>query len=141
MNPLLRRIWPARLLIGIVFFFNVQCALAFLITPQNYAPAFELSGAPGAGMVRGMGILFLMWNVPYAAALWQPMRHFFSLTEAVVMQTIGLVGETLIWLKLPVVHASTRGSILRFIWFDGGGLVLLLAAWVIVYTLRKGRQS
>lgn len=141
MNPLLRRIWPARLLIGIVFFFNVQCALAFLIAPQNYAPAFELSGAPGAGMVRGMGILFLMWNVPYAAALWQPMRHFFSLTEAVVMQTIGLVGETLIWLNLPVVHASARGSILRFIWFDGGGLVLLLAAWVIVYTLRKGRQS
>lgn len=141
MNPLLRRIWPARLLIGIVFFFNVQCALAFLIAPQNYAPAFELSGAPGAGMVRGMGILFLMWNVPYAAALWQPMRHFFSLTEAVVMQTIGLVGETLIWLKLPVVHTMVRGSILRFIWFDGGGLVLLLAAWVIVYTLRKGRQS
>lgn len=141
MNPLLRRIWPARLLIGIVFFFNVQCALAFLIAPQNYAPAFELSGAPGAGMVRGMGILFLMWNVPYAVALWQPLRHFVSLTEAVVMQAVGLVGETLIWLKLPVVHASVRSSILRFIWFDGGGLVLLLAAWVIVYTLRKGRQS
>ena len=141
MNSKLRLTWLARLLIGVVFFLNVQCALAFLITPRNYAPAFELGGAPGAGMVRGMGILFLMWNVPYAVALWQPLRHFVSLTEAVVMQAVGLVGESLVWLELPLQHATARDSILRFIWFDGGGLILLNVAWLILHTLRKGRQS
>lgn len=141
MNSSLRRTWLARLLIGIVFTLNVQCALAFLIAPQTYAPAFELGGAPGAGMVRGMGILFLMWNVPYAAALWQPLRHFISLTEAVVMQAVGLLGESLVRLGLPVQHATARGSILRFIWFDGGGLILLTAAWLLMDNLRRGKPS
>ncbi len=141
MNSSSRWTWLARLLIGVVFALNIQCALAFLISPQTYAPAFELGGAPGAGMVRGMGILFLMWNVPYAAALWQPLRNFISLTEAVVMQAVGLLGETLVWLGLPLQHATARGSILRFIWFDGGGLILLAAAWLLAKNLRKGKKT
>src|SRR5512137_977255 len=93
-----RRNWAARGLIGLVFFFNVQCALLFLAVPQAYAPSFELSGPVGEGMLRGLGILFLMWNVPYAVALWNPHAHRTSLYEAIAMQAIGVLGETILLL-------------------------------------------
>ena len=126
-----RQLWTARILIGLVFFFNVQCALAFLIVPQRYAPGFELSGPVGEGMVRGMGILFLMWNVPYAVALAHPIHRRVSLLEALAMQAIGLIGESLLLATLEPGHAILRGSVLRFILFDGAGLVALLLAWTL----------
>ncbi len=129
------RIWLARLFIGLVFFFNVQCALAFLIAPQDYAPAFELMGPPGTGMVRGMGILFLMWNVPYAFALWHPLRFRVSLLSAVIMQAIGVIGESLLLLTFPAGYLVLQSSILRFIVFDAGGLVLLIIAGLLVLGL------
>ncbi len=120
--------WLARLLIGLVFFFNVQCAILFLAAPQLYAANFELSGPPGEGMLRGLGLLFLMWNVPYAVALWNPVRQRTSLYEALAMQAIGVVGETLLLLTFPPGHAAIRTSVGRFILFDGSGLVLLVLA-------------
>jgi hypothetical protein len=125
-----QKIGMARWLIGLVFFFNVQCAVVFLATPQVYTPGFELSGPAGEGMLRGMGILFLMWNVPYGVALWNPARHRVSLYEAIAMQAIGWVGETLLLLTLPAGPAAIRESVGRFILFDGCGLgMLLLAGW------------
>lgn len=142
MNALTWKTWLARLLIGLVFFFNVQCALAFLIAPQDFAPAFELGGAPGEGMVRGMGILFLMWNVPYAVALWNPWRNQHSLYEAVAMQAIGFGGETLLLLTFPTGHALVRSAAERFMMFDGSGLVLLvLATWIIAIVNVKKAPS
>ena len=130
-RPATIRVWLSRLLIGIVFFWNVQCAIAFLLAPATFAPGFELSGAAGAAAVRGMGVLFLMWNVPYAVALWHPVRHRVSLYEAVAMQTIGLIGECLILWSLRGGHPIAAGSVTRFIAFDGAGVVLLaLAAWI-----------
>ena len=130
-QPALIRLWLGRLLIGIVFVWNVQCALAFLLAPATFAPGFELSGAAGAAAVRGMGVLFLMWNVPYAVALWHPVRHRVSLYEAIAMQTIGLVGESLILWSLAGGHPIVAGSVSRFIAFDGAGLALLvLAVWI-----------
>jgi hypothetical protein len=41
----------------------------FLAVPQQYIASFELNGPPGEGTLRGLGLLFLMWNVPYAMAL------------------------------------------------------------------------
>jgi len=120
--------WLARLLIGLVFFFNVQCAVVFLAAPQMYAASFELSGSPGEGMLRGLGLLFLMWNVPYAVGLWNPARQRTSLYEAVVMQAIGVAGETLLLLTFPAGHAAIHASVGRFILFDGSGLALLLLA-------------
>jgi hypothetical protein len=117
--------WLARLLIAPVFFFNVQCAIVFMIAPQLYAYRFELSGPPGEGMLRGLGLLFLMWNVPYAVALWNPARQRTSLIEALVMQALGVVGETLLLLTFPQGHAAIRASLGRFIIFDGSGLGLL----------------
>lgn len=124
-------VWFARALIGPVFAWNVQAAVAFLLAPATYAPGFELSGAPGAAMVRGLGVLFLMWNVPYAVALWHPIRQRVSLYEAVAMQAIGLVGESLILWSLGGRHPVAAASVIRFIAFDGAGLALLaLAAWL-----------
>lgn len=129
------RVWAARLLIGLVFFFNVQCALAFLIAPQSFAPGFELSGDIGDGMVRGLGILFLMWNVPYAVALVHPMRRRVSLYEAIVMQAIGFTGETLLLRTLPGSHPVLQSSIGRFIAFDSAGFAALLLSAVLTRSL------
>jgi hypothetical protein len=118
----------ARALIGVVLLVNVQSALSFLIWPGAYAGGFELSGEVGDAMLRGMGVLFLMWNVPYAVALWHPIRHRVSLFEAVAMQTIGLVGETFIYTSLSAVHGMARLSLARFIIFDSLGLLLLVVA-------------
>jgi hypothetical protein len=79
-------------------------------------------------MVRGLGLLFLMWNVPYAVALWHLVRHCVSLYEACVMQAIGLIGESLIRSSLPVAHIAARAAVGRFILFDAAGLLALLAA-------------
>lgn len=121
----------ARILIGIVFLVNVQCALVFLIWPEKYTGSFELSGAPGEAMLRGLGVLFLMWNVPYAVALWSPVRYRLALWIAIAMQAIGLVGEILIAISLPVEHIVIRSAISRFVVFDAFGLLLLIiSAWL-----------
>ena len=93
-------------------------------------------------MLRGLGVLFVMWNVPYAVALWHPVRHRISLYEALAMQTIGLVGESIIYLSLPTIHDLLQGSILRFIGFDALGLVLLaVAAWITRRSKNKDMGS
>jgi hypothetical protein len=125
------KLWIGRALIGVVLGWNVECALAFLISPKDYAPAFGLAGVLGNATLRGIGILFLMWNIPYLVALLQPRRHRLSLYEAVAMQAIGFSGESLLFLSLPADYAAMRALIARFMFFDGAGLViLLLSVWV-----------
>jgi hypothetical protein len=128
----------SRLLIGLVLFWNIQCALFFLLWPGRYAPSFELAGLPGEAAVRGVGVLFLMWNVPYAVALWHPLRHRLSLFEATAMQAIGVIGESIILLSLPPTYAILRSSLSRFILFDALGLLaLLLAVWNTTWMSRR----
>ena len=62
-------------MIALVIAWNLQAALAFLINPAAFAPAFELVDIPGAAAVRGIAVLFIMWNVPYFVACWQPVRQ------------------------------------------------------------------
>ena len=121
----------ARGFIGVVILFNLQAAAVFLLWSERYTSGFELEGAVGEAMLRGLGVLFVMWNVPYVVALWNPVRHRISLYETLAMQTIGLVGEAIIYLSLPSLYGLLRASILRFIGFDALGLVLLaVAAWI-----------
>lgn len=127
----------ARLLIAVVIFFNLQAAFLFILSPAVYAPAFELSGVPGQTMISAMGILFMMWNVPYVAALWHPIRNRVSLYEAVAMQTIGLAGETFLFVTLPGSHPVLAATGMRFITFDGFGLLALVAA--VLLTRSRGR--
>ena len=126
------RIWSARFLIVLVIAWNLQAAFAFLFYPEAFAAGFELSGVPGQAAMRGIAVLFIMWNVPYCIAAWQPRKHSLSLKEALAMQVLGLAGETGILLTLPQENALLQGSILRFISFDAAGLVALaLAFWLV----------
>jgi len=125
------KLWIGRALIGVVLGWNVACALAFLTQPQHYTPAFGLAGPPADVALRGIGVLFLMWNIPYLVALLQPRRHRLSLYEAVAMQAIGFSGEGLLFLSLPVDYPVLHASIARFMLFDSTGLFfLLLSVWV-----------
>jgi len=131
------RLWLARGCIAVVFFANVQCAIAFLLAPEVFSPSYELTGVVGSATVQAMGVLFLMWNVPYVVALWHPYHHRISLWEAVSMQAIGVIGESIILASLPESRAVLRTSIERFVWFDGLGLAFLLIAVWLIY--KRGR--
>jgi len=121
----------ARILIGLVFLANIQCALVFLINPSSYIYGFGLEGAAGEQIVRALGLLFLMWNVPYAFALTNPIKRRVSLIEAVIMQAVGLIGETsILWFGGPY-PLPVENTLTRFILFDGIGLIfLLIALWL-----------
>ena len=108
-----------------------------MLRPQDYAWGFELSGIPGEAMMQGLGLLFLMWNIPYVFALAHPVKNFISLVEAVIMQFIGVAGESLILLRLPGNHPLIASSVSRFIIFDGAGLLALLIALWLILPLRK----
>ena len=123
--------WLSRLLIGLVTAWNLQAAIAFIFTPSGFVRAYELSDIPGEAAIRGVGVLFLMWNVPYLFAVVDPVRYRLALTLSLLMQLTGLVGETFIYFTLPAGHDLLGGSILRFIAFDGAGLFLLAIAWVM----------
>jgi hypothetical protein len=128
-----------RLLILLVLAMNLQCAIAYISNPLPYVAPFELSGEPGRVAVVGIGILFVMWQVPYVFALVHPMRNQLSLIEAVLMQGIGLLGESLLHISIPLTHATLRTSILRFIIFDAAGLLLLLVAAAYTSRLIKSK--
>jgi len=84
-----------------------------------------------------MGLLFLMWQVPYIVALINPLKHQLSLLEALMMQALGVIGETIILLRIPLQYATLRASITRFLVFDAAGLALLALAWLLVISLRS----
>lgn len=125
------RLWVARLLIGTVTAWNLQAAWVFFSAPERFAPAFELSSVPGNAAVRGMAVLFAMWNVPYLVALWNPGRHRLSLWEAQAMQILGVLGESYIYFTLPASYVLLQTSILRFVVFDAAGAILLAMALLI----------
>jgi hypothetical protein len=133
MNKFALRLWAARLLIAVVVAWNLECALVFLLNPDLFAPGFELAGIPGEAAVRGFAVLFIMWNIPYLVALWHPQRHRLSLGEALAMQTVGVLGESLILLSLPSGHMLLHTSLLRFIAFDASGVVALLGALLLTH--------
>jgi len=121
------RVWIARLLIGVVTAWNLQAAFIFIFSPDRFAPSYELSGVAGEAAVRGIGVLFLMWNVPYLFALQNPIRYQLALSFALLMQLTGLIGECYILSTL-----STENAISRFIIFDGAGLLLLVLAFLLI---------
>jgi hypothetical protein len=128
------RLWVTRILIAVVVAWNLECALVFLLNPAAFAPSFELIGIPGEAAVRGMAVLFVMWNIPYLVALWQPRRNRASLWEALAMQVVGVIGESIILITIPPEHTFLHTSLLRFIAFDAAGMVALAGA---VFLARK----
>ena len=129
---MISRLWLSRILIGAVLFINIQSAVSFLIQPTKYAPAYELAGIPGDSAIRGFGVLFLMWNIPYIVAFLHPIKYQISLYESILMQSIGLVGESIIALGINQDHIILLNSIIRFVIFDGLGLIALITAALIL---------
>ena len=126
------RVWITRLLICIVTVWNLQAAFMFIFSPSGFVPSYELTGTAGEAAVRGIGILFLMWNVPYLFAAQNPIRYQLALYSAMLMQFVGLIGESYILSTLSTEHVILRNSISRFITFDGTGLLLLALAYLLV---------
>ncbi len=124
--------WFARLAVGFVFAGNVACALAFILQPERYAGGFEVSGLPGQVIVRGFGILFLMWNATYPPVLVRPAAQRTLFAVILVQQFIGVVGESWMWLALPAGHQALWETGLRFIVFDGFGLVVMGITFVLL---------
>jgi hypothetical protein len=124
--------WLARAVVGLVFAWNLSCGVSFILQPDSYVAAFELTGMPGRTVVQGFGILFLMWNATYPPVLFRPRAHRTLFAIILVQQLIGVAGETALWLELPAGHPALQATGQRFILFDGVGLLLLGAAYVLL---------
>ena len=118
-----------RLCFGVVFCWNIMCALQFAITPEQYAAAYELSGVAGAVAVQGLGVAFLMRNATYPVYLARPRRYPVLGGVIIAQQVIGLIGEIAIALSLPAGHDLLFANIARFVAFDAAGLALMAASF------------
>lgn len=132
-----RTVWATRICFALVFIVNVQCAVQFVANPAGFMGGFGLSGPEGQLAVAGLGMAFLMWNATYPLFIWQPQR--FPVLGAVILaqQIIGLVGETALYLQMGSLAAVAGPATLRFICFDGAGLVLMGAAFALFRRSRK----
>lgn len=130
-QPGSRRVWAARVAVGLVLVSNLSAAIPYLLHPDRYAAAVELTGEAGAAMVRGLGVLFVMWSVAYLPLIAHPDRHPVLFGVILAQQVLGLAGETWILAMLPPGHTALAASGLRFIAFDGAGLALLCLAFVL----------
>jgi hypothetical protein len=118
--------------LGLVFVVNVTCAIQFVVWPERYTASFELTGDAGRAIVRGIGVLFLMWNATYPLVILNPYRRRALYLVVLVQQATGLAGESWILASLPEGHAALRSTARRFIVFDGAGLVAMLIAYALV---------
>lgn len=135
-------IFIARIFIGFVFFVNIQAGFDFYFHPQKYSYAYELIGIPGNIAISGFGLLFIMWNIPYTFALWNPSKHWISLIQAVLMQLIGCIGEIALIFRIPEnQYLLLQSSMLRFILFDCIGLLLLLIAFYLTKYAKNSLQK
>lgn len=133
-------LWSARLVVAAVCIWNLTAAVPFTLNPSAYTRAFELenTGLPGQVMVRGLGVAFLMWQVPFLPVIWHPGRFRACYLCVLGMQLVGVVGESIMLAGLPAGHAPLRATAQRFILFDATGLVLMALAYV---ALRRSQCS
>ena len=135
------RNWAARGLVGFVLIVNVQCAFLFVFRPDDFSSGFELSGVVGRVMVQSLGILFLMWNVPYVTTCLGPLAVG-RFVEVAIMQGLGLAGEVILLGTLPAGHFQLQTTANRFIWFDAIGLGLIgLALWLVLEMQKSIRRA
>jgi len=133
--------WIARAAVGIVFAWNAQCALAFLLAPERYAPGLELAGLSGRVAVQALGVLFLMWNATFPPLIVHPEKNRTLFGVVLAQQAIGVVGD--LWLRssLPAGHDVLGAAILRFVAFDAAGLLVLAAAYALLRAAESGART
>ena len=130
--------WFARLAFAAPLAWNLQCIISLLTAPAESAVAFGLTGTAGTAAVQGLAVAFLMWNATYPLFIYAPVRFKELGIIVAVQQLIGLVGETLILFSLPANAGALIASIQRFIVFDAAGLVLMVAALIVLFaSLRR----
>ena len=124
-------LWIGRAIVATVCTWNLTAAVPFVLNPANYTRSFELAdcGIGGEILVRGLGIAFLMWQVPFLPVIWHPGRQRTPFLCVLGMQVLGLVGESIMMASLPGEHAPLRATGWRFILFDGAGLLLMGLAY------------
>ncbi len=125
------RCWIARLLVFVVFCWNMACIISFLTEPNAVMGSYQLSGEVGRATIRGMGIAFLMWNATYPAVIVAPQRFRTLFIVVLAQQLIGLIGETWIMSGLTASMSVLSSSILRFVAFDAAGLVMMAIAFAL----------
>lgn len=131
-----------RVVFAAVFAVNVQCALSFVFAPELYVGGFMLADAGQVGevAVAGLGVAFLMWNATYPAFIVAPARFPVLGWVILAQQLIGLVGEFGLYSGLGAGFDALRASLLRFIVFDGAGLVLMAVAFAWFSALMRKRD-
>ena len=135
------RTWLSRILIIIVAAWNIQAAFFLLIQTETVTSSIQLPGPAGILTVRGIGILFLMWNIPYMAAAINPIRNRNSLIESLLMQFIALAGESLILRSTQALTFALETTMNTYIRFDAAGLVLLAAAMLVTMRIPDPRGT
>lgn len=130
-------LWIARIAVGFVFVINMQCALVFLIFPEQYMGAFELSGTEGIVALQGIAIAFLMWNVTYPFVIAHPLKYRLIFIIVLIQQAIGLIGESFIYFSIKGGHPVLSSSILHFIVFDSLGLLIMGLAFIFLLVRTK----
>lgn len=123
-----------RLVVGMVFAWNLSAAIPFVVNPAAYTVGFQVAdcGIGGEVLVRGLGIAFLMWQVPFIPVIWNPGRQQTVFACLLGMQLIGLLGESLMMVLLPDGNSLLRATGWRFILFDGSGLLLMGIAYAVL---------
>ena len=134
-------LWAARIVVAGVCAWNLSAAIPFVLNPSGYAPAFEVSGAGGEALVRGLGVAFLMWQVPFLPVISNPRRHRTCFLVILAMQLVGLAGEAWMLAGLPAGHDALRATGLRFLAFDGAGLVAMAAAYAALHRGGKPKEE
>ncbi len=129
-----------RVLILIVAAWNILCAIQFIVFAKDYAPSFDLTpDITGKAVIQSIGVLFIMWNIPYIFAIFHPHKWFILLICALLMQLTGLIGE--IWIKSQLTLSYNMvSSIQRFIVFDAIGLVLIFTSALLVWAHRRNHE-
>ena len=141
MQPINWRLVLARVSLGAVLLWNLSAAVPFVVRPEPYLASFQVSGVGGMALVQGLGVAFLMWQIPFVPAIWRPARNRICLWVVLVMQLVGLVGESWMMAGLPAGNAALRATGWRFILFDSAGLVLIVIALFLVRRHRRARTS
>lgn len=122
-----------RILYFAVFVSNMICIVAFIADPASYVYSYELKAATGGvAAIEGFGVAFAMWNTTYPFFIVRPRKNKTLGLVIIAQQVVGLVGELYIKSGLPAESTILSESIMRFVWFDAGGLVLLIAGYIIL---------
>lgn len=131
----------ARFLYLCVFVSNMICIVAFIADPASYTSSYQVNGAAGAvAAIQGIGVAFAMWNVTYPFFILNRNDNKALALAIIVQQAVGLVGEIYIRSGLGPECAGLNESIVRFIWFDAGGLVLLLTGYAILFFGKRNQN-